>query len=1276
MLTTGPNLGLLDNGNYGEGTYHELLRLFRGLDALVQPHVKSAATATPPGSPVEGDCYIIPANPTGAWAGQTGKIARWTARSAAGNPVGTPSWEFYTPKKGWLMGVDDTGGHLKHNGTTWYDYTDDAAAATLASEQAAAASAAAALVSENNAADSETAAAASAAAALVSENNAADSETAAAASQTAAASSQTASAASASAAAASATSAGNSATTATTQATTATTQATTATTKASEASASASAAATSATAAAGSATTATTQAGVATTKANEAASSAAALAASLEAFRTQSLGTFASDPTVDGNGDPLQEGAEYFNSVTDTLRIYVNGQWQDYDYSAQQSTAAASLSASNAAASAGTATAQANIATTQAGNAASSASAASTSAGTASAQAAIATTQAETATTKAGEAAASQSAAATSATNASNSASTATTQATNASNSASAAATSATAAAGSATTATTQAGTATSQASSAAGSATAAAASATTATNQAAAAAASALSAASVVSQDLSAIDRTVFAGTLVDAFIYDTSKDSDGGAWRKRCSHTSWENETLSGNWLGSAANETAARLISGATTGSYYYDTTALWFYTLNAGSGKTATYRGNVRQFPAKVLITAEATRVVLWDLTQAGAPMWMVFVLAAGGTSTVLGRNVEVITSVSAVNGLLAIGRTTAGEAGLLAIDFLSDSARRYGAVVGANGLRTFAGNLAARNTAAGFVATNDSVAIVDFTVNDVAMTVLPSAPVDVATGLPIPTIAVATAGGVSVITDSGSVWDITATSYGIAGKVMFRDDNKLAFTLDVLTTAQRHLHVYAIPSADVSTGAPGYQKGAALEFYSNDPSWSPDLVAAPAYSSSTVYRVAEHALGTDVGMAMLHENPASPTDGMVAYVTKDYSSGWLPGDIRGAWLADTVAETKTGGTDTDRSVKANNLTVNGSLTKAAVASGAALMGYSGFSAANYLEQPYNSDLDFGTGGFCIMGWAKFAATAAKEVIFCRDSPTTGKLIRLQVDVTTSYLSASAYDGTTTRTATGAAAIDDATWKHVLLTYSAGTLTIYVNGVSYATATGAALLTLNNATAVCNIGVDSQHANPATNGTLALWRAGATVPSAEQIKHIYETEKALFQASAQCCLAGTSSAVTALAYDDETDLLHVGTSYGRSAFKGLVRVSSEATPVGAITALAASAGVVVQGGASGVDVYVPAYTLREELLRDAEQMAKFGQNLIAHDFTATASQTTFTLPVGWEIVAVYQQGAIKRETTAWSKSFDGFKWSVVLVTGATVSDWVSILAKRVN
>lgn len=119
MITTGPNLEQMDNGLYGEENYHEFLSLLRALDLLVQPHVKSAATTAPPETPAEGDAYIVPADATGAWDGKDTKIARWTARSAAGSPPGTATWEYFTPKKGWLMGVDDTDSHVKFNGTAW-----------------------------------------------------------------------------------------------------------------------------------------------------------------------------------------------------------------------------------------------------------------------------------------------------------------------------------------------------------------------------------------------------------------------------------------------------------------------------------------------------------------------------------------------------------------------------------------------------------------------------------------------------------------------------------------------------------------------------------------------------------------------------------------------------------------------------------------------------------------------------------------------------------------------------------------------------------------------------------------------------------------------------------------------------------------------------------------------------------------------------------------------------------------------------------------------------
>ena len=61
---------------------------------------------------------------------------------------------------------------------------------------------------------------------------------------------------------------------------------------------------------------------------------------------------------------------------------------------------------------------------------------------------------------------------------------------------------------------------------------------------------------------------------------------------------------------------------------------------------------------------------------------------------------------------------------------------------------------------------------------------------------------------------------------------------------------------------------------------------------------------------------------------------------------------------------------DRSVnnKDSALTIHGTITKSAVATGAELVAYSGFSASNlFYNNHYNSDLDFGTGDFSIMGW---------------------------------------------------------------------------------------------------------------------------------------------------------------------------------------------------------------------------------------------------------------------------------------------------------------------
>ena len=87
-----------------------------------------------------------------------------------------------------------------------------------------------------------------------------------------------------------------------------------------------------------------------------------------------------------------------------------------------------------------------------------------------------------------------------------------------------------------------------------------------------------------------------------------------------------------------------------------------------------------------------------------------------------------------------------------------------------------------------------------------------------------------------------------------------------------------------------------------------------------------------------------------------------------------------------------------------------------------------------------------------------------------------------------------------------------------------------------------------------------------------RVSNSVPTPEQIAKIYNDEKFLFQENAKATLYGSSDAVTALAYDDDTDLLHVGTSAGRSDFQGLRRINNTTRAIG--TAISAVDGFIVE------------------------------------------------------------------------------------------------------
>ncbi|MEZ5937928.1 MAG: DUF2793 domain-containing protein [Hyphomonadaceae bacterium] len=83
----------------------------RKLDAIVQLSVVSATTTAQPGSPSDGDCYILPSGKTGAAWGPMANEAVAYYRDGA--------WEAITPREGWLAWAKDTDLMLAHDGSSW-----------------------------------------------------------------------------------------------------------------------------------------------------------------------------------------------------------------------------------------------------------------------------------------------------------------------------------------------------------------------------------------------------------------------------------------------------------------------------------------------------------------------------------------------------------------------------------------------------------------------------------------------------------------------------------------------------------------------------------------------------------------------------------------------------------------------------------------------------------------------------------------------------------------------------------------------------------------------------------------------------------------------------------------------------------------------------------------------------------------------------------------------------------------------------------------------------
>ena len=288
---------------------------------------------------------------------------------------------------------------------------------------------------------------------------------------------------------------------------------------------------------------------------------------------------------------------------------------------------------------------------------------------------------------------------------------------------------------------------------------------------------------------------------------------------------------------------------------------------------------TYRGNKAAFPKLVGIVAEGNSVALYDMSDRS--MWMHFV--GGANAHIFSSGIG---AISALQGSLFVGHTA--SAGMAEVSFTKDSARLFRA-----SRYDHLKNVANRNDNTGvtnYVLSSLS-SIAGAAVNAVAAYVLPNAPIDAATGLPIPTIAVGTTVGLSIVKSDNTVQNHTATNtvnvgFNRRGDVWFQmGENAKNFRKSLAPTYAANVTV-----ADGTVG------GSGTPFASTS-------VSRPFSVNSALIRDTG-----SVGVYQYHPNDVSATaSGVLSHIGPYHNTGHMIGDVRRTIIAE-AAQGYTYGSD--------------------------------------------------------------------------------------------------------------------------------------------------------------------------------------------------------------------------------------------------------------------------------------------------------------------------------------------------------------------------------
>ena len=410
--------------------------------------------------------------------------------------------------------------------------------------------------------------------------------------------------------------------------------------------------------------------------------------------------------------------------------------------------------------------------------------------------------------------------------------------------------------------------------------------------------------------------------------------------------------------------------------------------------------------------------------------------------------------------------------------------------------------------------------------------------------DPRTNGPLPTFACSYGTGadaVSVIKNEGFIYDKAATIDN--GKICLIYDYKVAFggaAVDRIDFSQAPID--SIVADDFSVNDIGGTGGdnPALGF-ENSVSGSGATVAGGDGSGLSLLQ--------NITLSSFHGGPPDNNlSAATAQVTRAVNSGYYPSKPKGVWLANS----KTA----DLSTLGNTLTENGTVTESAVESGAELQAYSGFEdSTNYLSRAFDTDFQFGTGDFCLILWFKRTNTSGTQNVVNRaSSGSGGSNILVQLFDGADTIRVLVGDGSNSVDLSGQPYIGS-TWVQLVANWDGTnkTLKMYLNGHLQTSGTNGSVGSLDNGSAVWGVGSADNGANAFDGGQLTLFRVAGTQISADAVRQIYDAEKGMFVANAECLLqSGSTDAVLDTDVDPLTNKVLVTQTDAITIFKkgGLV------------------------------------------------------------------------------------------------------------------------------